>query len=82
MKPTPEVAQAFTSLRGDRNFQVVLHWVEQQLAKERERCVEHDGLLLYRAQGSAKTLAAFSKAYADAPALAQKHPTPSKGEHA
>lgn len=72
MKVTPEVAQALSNLRGNPDFQTVLKWVRESGSKEQEKCVDADGLVLYRAQGSAKTLRDFSQAFDDAPDTLKK----------
>jgi hypothetical protein len=72
VKATPEVAQALSNLRGNPDFQTVLKWVRDAESKEQEKCVDSDGLVLYRAQGSAKTLRAFTETFDGAPDLLKK----------
>ena len=72
IKQTPDVAQALVNLRGNKDFQVFLKWLEASEAKDTQLCVEADGLKLYQSQGSVKTLQAIAKAEAEAPDLLKK----------
>ena len=72
MKVTPEVAQALVNLRGSSDFQTLVQGLEEIVEKDRDTCAAADGLLLYRAQGSVKSLSGILKAYADAPTILNK----------
>lgn len=67
MKLTPEAAQAFTSLRGNREFENVLKWLKEYEAKEMQTCVTTEGSQLHRAQGAVLALQGIAQANAEAP---------------
>jgi len=57
VKLTPEAAQAFTNLRGNRDFEAVLKWVKEYEANEMKACATREGKNVYRAQGAVAALA-------------------------
>lgn len=67
MKLTPEAAQAFTNLRGNRDFESVLKWVKEYEEKETATCITTEGPQLHRAQGSVQALQGVMKANSEAP---------------
>lgn len=71
-KIEPEVAQALVSLRGNPSFSSVLNWIERSVEKDKNTCVDAEGVTLHRAQGSAKTLREILDAFAEAPLVLQK----------
>jgi hypothetical protein len=72
IKLTLEAAQAFTNLRGNRDFENVLQWLKEYETKEIETCVQTDGVMLHRAQGAASTLRRIATANNEAPGTLQK----------
>lgn len=67
MKLTPEASQAFTNLRGNRDFETVMKWVKEYEDAEREKCVDGEGKVLHQAQGATKALRRFREANTEAP---------------
>jgi hypothetical protein len=72
VKLTPEAAQAFTNLRGNRDFEHVLKWFKEYEAKETQTCITTEGPQLHRAQGSVQALQEIAKANAEAPTTLTK----------
>lgn len=72
MKLTPEAAQAFTNLRGNRDFENVMKWLMEYETQETGKCVTHEGVSLHRAQGAVAALCEVRVSYADAPATLNK----------
>lgn len=72
MKLTPEAAQAFTNLRGNRDFEVVLKWLKEYELKQTDLCVTTEGAALHRAQGGAQVLREIPQAFKDAPETLKK----------
>jgi hypothetical protein len=73
LKLTKEAAEAFTSLRGDHRFEVVLKYVADHRDIARQECVdqlEHPKVL--RAQGRAKALDEFLDNVVEAPQVLEK----------
>jgi hypothetical protein len=67
VKLTPEASQAFTNLRGNRDFEYVMKWLKEYEAKETATCITTEGAQLHRAQGSVQALQEIAKANAEAP---------------
>lgn len=72
MKLTPQLAQALTNLRGNRDFKIVLEGLEEHTKEESVRCEEGDGPVLYRAQGAVKALKWWTGTFDEAPVTLEK----------
>ncbi len=56
-----EVQEAFSAIRPDRNFEIILGWLKQSLEDTRVQNDDLSGDELTRNQGCAKTLAKILK---------------------
>lgn len=72
MKLTPQLAQALTNLRSNRDFAIVMEGLAEHRAEESTRCEDGDGTPLYRAQGGTKILKWWIDAFRDAPVALEK----------
>lgn len=55
-KVSEEVKEAFIALQPNRNFQIILAWLEESLKESRENNDYLEGIALTRSQGEAITL--------------------------
>lgn len=67
MKTSPELAEALTHLRGNRDFQTVLKSMLEHEQEATHRCVEGEGSVQLRAAGTAQALRWWREAYNSAP---------------
>lgn len=72
LKLTKEVAQSFTNLRGQPDFERVLTWLRENREKLRDDCSAADGTLLYRAQGAVAVVDDILNGHTEAPQLTEK----------
>lgn len=67
MKTTPKIAEALVNLRGNRDFAVVLEGLGEHVKEELQHCADYEGVHLHRAQGAAKAIQWWQKAFETAP---------------
>lgn len=67
-----KAALALANLRASADFRMFIEFLREDEAQELERCRDHEGVALSRAQGAAKKLHDIFAAYAEAPAVTEK----------
>lgn len=72
MKPTAQLVQALTNLRGNKDFAVVMEGFHEHTTEELTRCTDGDGPVLYRAQGATKALKWWLDTFQSAPMTLEK----------
>lgn len=72
LKLDDKLAQAFTNLRGNRDFEAVLAGLLKFESEELQRCIDLEGVTLHRSQGAVKTLQLIQKMYLEAPTTLEK----------
>lgn len=72
MKLSPQLAQALTNLRGNKDFAVVMEGLHEHTLEELTRCTDGDGPVLYRAQGATKALKWWTDSFQSAPVTLEK----------
>lgn len=67
---TPQVVEAITGLQNNRDFKLIIDWIQQSLNDRLDSCArERDDIELRRHQGAAQELRELLQAVEDA----QKH---------
>lgn len=72
VKLTPQLAEALTNLRGNRDFKTVLEAMQEHEREATQQCIDGDGAVQLRASGAVKALQWWKDAFATAPAAFEK----------
>ena len=81
MKLTPQLAQALTNLRGNRDFTAVLEGLKEHELEETNRCVDAEGAIQLRASGAVKALKWWQAAFEAAPKDLEKFKSNQQGKN-
>lgn len=73
VKLNPQLSQALTNLRGNRDFVVVLEGLKEHIREETDRCVEAEGNVQQKAAGAVKALRTWFEMFNDAPKVLEKY---------
>jgi hypothetical protein len=72
LKLTKKAAQAFTNLRGNPDFDVVLDWLRENRTSFRDECCTLPPEKVQRSQGKVEVVDGILKATKEAPATLEK----------